>query len=782
MGLAPALLSSLPPRAAQPILASLAPDALPSFAQHLTKELLRPPVVENVESHRTWCASQLALLCKPAKGLPEEDVRRVLRLLFTLRFVNLDKVPAKLAKQSFGTEEEWNSVLPPLSEQTKQACGERFLAALADACSSSSTTSTTGEEKQDKDMWLKWAREFADFTRSVVPYLSKPLSARASDAITKAVELAETIKSTDAEHVSGDSRGVATEMLALLHVVRVFYEPGAAESVISDLVSLWSRASLASTNSKKRKRQDDDEEEPEPSSVAADLALELASRPESIWRGAGERMFRGWCGGMGVQAVGVLVGVLEGEEGMEMEEEESGDEEDGEGEEGDEDEDEEDEEEESGEEEEEDDDDDDSSSEVDSQPGGDFDDDLAALKSELAKAMNDQDLLLNDDDGEDSDMELGDEEMEALDMKLAEVFKNRKSAKQEKNNKKRQMAHFKLRVLDLLEIYVKRNGESTALLAAVVPLLQLVKNTPAKDVDSRAFKEKLTNLLKNRVLKARGYGKAEEIDPDTALELVREALKLADSAPDREYLALCSAAALLGTKVAEAKAAASSDAGIRDSIMEAYGSCLAQFFTRKHTPLQASVFSSLAERFPELGWKFAVEKVVPMLDGKGAAKAYPVVQGYSILANAFQKIPAKVGCFVIREHIVRPICSYESPENPQSAAEYRKPALDALKKVTKAASKLLSGTSDDEQRPEKSAKKNKDKDATSQKSQGKLELNAERKKEVIKALLNMARRTKNLVGDGWSGVKGGLGLDAIVDAVKDGGDSMKAQAGQLLTV
>jgi hypothetical protein len=199
---------------------------------------------------------------------------------------------------------------------------------------------------------------------------------------------------------------------------------------------------------------------------------------------------------------------------------------------------------------------------------------------------------------------------------------------------------FKLRVLDLLEIFAKRNGESTALLSSVIPLLTVLRKSSAKDTESRQFRDKLASLLKNRVLKARGYGKAEEVDPEQAVELVEKALEMADTAPDREFLGLCSQAALLGAKVAEAASATHPDA--RDKVLQAYNSALSRFVGKKNTPLQASVFTALSERFPELGWKFATEMVVPILDGKGAAKAYPVAQGYNVVANAFQKIPAKV--------------------------------------------------------------------------------------------------------------------------------------------
>jgi hypothetical protein len=123
-------------------------------------------------------------------------------------------------------------------------------------------------------------------------------------------------------------------------------------------------------------------------------------------------------------------------------------------------------------------------------------------------------------------------------------------------------------------------------------------------------------------------------------------------------------------------------------------------------------------------------------------------------------------------------------DSTQSAAEYRKSAIDTLKSAVKAASKILGPTSSDSaERPEKAAKKSEDKDApASSPAKSTLEFNTERKKEIIKALISMTRRAKNLVGDGWDAVKGGLGLNAVADAVKVGNEGLKVQVAQLLAV
>jgi DNA polymerase phi len=89
----------------------------------------------------------------------------------------------------------------------------------------------------------------------------------------------------------------------------------------------------------------------------------------------------------------------------------------------------------------------------------------------------------------DSDADMTDSEMMALDSKLVEIFSQRKKApnkKQEQKDAKETMINFKSRVLDLLEIYVKKQAANPLAFGLLQPLLQLMRTTKTKPLAEKA--------------------------------------------------------------------------------------------------------------------------------------------------------------------------------------------------------------------------------------------------------------------------------------------------------
>jgi DNA polymerase phi len=94
---------------------------------------------------------------------------------------------------------------------------------------------------------------------------------------------------------------------------------------------------------------------------------------------------------------------------------------------------------------------------------------------------------------EDSDMD--DDQMMALDPQLTKIFQERHRAggggdsgnkKKEKNKAKLQMTLFKSRVLDLLQIYVKKQYADPVVLKVVLPLLSLMRTTTSSELEHKA--------------------------------------------------------------------------------------------------------------------------------------------------------------------------------------------------------------------------------------------------------------------------------------------------------
>jgi DNA polymerase phi len=65
--------------------------------------------------------------------------------------------------------------------------------------------------------------------------------------------------------------------------------------------------------------------------------------------------------------------------------------------------------------------------------------------------------------------------MMAFDAKLSEVFRNRKSFKSEKRDALKAMLDFKLRTIDLLEIFIKKQPSNPLVLEIIIPALDSLR-------------------------------------------------------------------------------------------------------------------------------------------------------------------------------------------------------------------------------------------------------------------------------------------------------------------
>ncbi|KAI0998824.1 hypothetical protein K3495_g9372 [Podosphaera aphanis] len=89
----------------------------------------------------------------------------------------------------------------------------------------------------------------------------------------------------------------------------------------------------------------------------------------------------------------------------------------------------------------------------------------------------------------DDDEDMTDSEMMALDSKLEEIFSQRKAAPNKKKEQKdavENITNFKSRVLDLLEIYVKKQSHDELAFELLLPLLALIRTTKIKKLADKS--------------------------------------------------------------------------------------------------------------------------------------------------------------------------------------------------------------------------------------------------------------------------------------------------------
>lgn len=172
---------------------------------------------------------------------------------------------------------------------------------------------------------------------------------------------------------------------------------------------------------------------------------------------------------------------------------------------------------------------------------------VAAFEAKLAAALGSHRA---DEDESDSDADMNDDEMDELDDKLVQVFRARRqetSHRKDKKDARENMVNFKNRVLDLLEIFVKKSHTRPLALDILLPLLRLSRRTSVKQIATKA-----NGVLREytKVCKGNSLPKIEDDAQAEALwELLRSVHKEASHSGPVGHATACSQASLLVTKV-----------------------------------------------------------------------------------------------------------------------------------------------------------------------------------------------------------------------------------------
>lgn len=178
------------------------------------------------------------------------------------------------------------------------------------------------------------------------------------------------------------------------------------------------------------------------------------------------------------------------------------------------------------------------------------DEELAAFDSKLAQALvnhragNDMDA---DGDAASTDEDMDDEQMAALDVHLESIFKERRKAankKTEKKDAKETIVNFKLRVLDLLQIYIKQQHTNPLVLDLVCPLLRLIRTTGSKQVSGKGC-----NVVREFARLCKGKAVPEPTDTVATWTSLHQVHKEAERQSSHAHGNACSQMSLLLVKV-----------------------------------------------------------------------------------------------------------------------------------------------------------------------------------------------------------------------------------------
>ena len=220
---------------------------------------------------------------------------------------------------------------------------------------------------------------------------------------------------------------------------------------------------------------------------------------------------------------------------------------------------------------------------------------LATFNAKLAEALGtrpgEEDLKAAESTGSDDD-DMDDEQMEALDSTLEKVFRERAKVPNRKNQAKearQNVALFKSRVLELLDLYVKQEYANGLCVKMVIPLLQSMRKTKNKQVS-----EKLFNLLreynKRYKLKNRLKNFGDMSNRNNLLPILEE---IHDEAVHGDYANLyqsaCSQASMLMAKILIANSGSDTDF-IMTEIGSVYAQTQSSFFKDVESSVRPAFF------------------------------------------------------------------------------------------------------------------------------------------------------------------------------------------------
>ena len=338
-----------------------------------------------------------------------------------------------------------------------------------------------------------------------------------------------------------------------------------------------------------------------------DVLLDLLWHPSRLLRSVVEEVFRGIVKHLTPAALDVIIAAVAGEDkdGDESSEEDDDD-----------DEDEEDMSDESGvsdegmsgrEDEDSDEDDESSEEEVSDIEEDDSD---AEFSSSLMK-MDDGDS----EEYEDEEMPEDPKEIARVDAQLAESFRHRVGMKNKQRAEKLNITHFRLRALDIIEIFIRRCQGSPLLLRLVLPLIDVTLDK-ATDGQSAALLEKSQGLLKSRLCKSRVRPLKNPDSLADAYTLLQRLVEMTAHAPTSAagstytlavMFVLRSLHASPSTQSSEEpKPVPDTDAAVDASkIVDVFAGPLEDFIKRKGSRLSPTLFTELVSRHPAVAWRLA---------------------------------------------------------------------------------------------------------------------------------------------------------------------------------
>jgi len=248
------------------------------------------------------------------------------------------------------------------------------------------------------------------------------------------------------------------------------------------------------------------------------------------------------------------------------------------------------------------------------------------LRYKILKALQASGIDATSDD-EDEEELMDDEQMMAIDEQLAQVFRSRANVKKSEKSTgvQREATHFKNRVLDLVDIFAKKQPSSPHIIRLISPLVDLIAGTSS---DERQLLDKAKGILGSRIGKYKHL--PCDVETDQVFALLTAIHMRARRAHASDLVGVLNQCSVYLSKTLL-------HLGAEKSVLQIYRPSLTDFITRKNSALNTNFFQDFIRRCPRSAWHLRGD----LLDlSTKAVNSYRQCQVYQLMEVLVNQLPA----------------------------------------------------------------------------------------------------------------------------------------------
>lgn len=194
--------------------------------------------------------------------------------------------------------------------------------------------------------------------------------------------------------------------------------------------------------------------------------------------------------------------------------------------------------------------------------------------------------------------------------------------------------NFKLRILELLDIFIKQQPENKLILSLFVPFGRLLLDF-AKDAKSRDVFGKSVNIVRNRLTRLRVWPILPSSDVQTVEKIGLQLVLLAKKSPSNQVCGMIGEILAALVKIAMVSGETS-----ERIVSQIYNPLVDDFMTKKVSKIHGCIFEQILKRYPHYSWAL-ITMLLSKASTREVVNAFRQVQAYDLLVILLRGISKK---------------------------------------------------------------------------------------------------------------------------------------------